>query len=116
MSVGALIEDLNQRDIRLEAEGDKLLVDAPVGVVTDELKMSLARLKPRLLEFLRREQAEVDLEPEEADREGLVIRWSEYPTWIKLHDPLTGEWHEVKASACLPGVIETADRYRRKGG
>lgn len=53
---------------------------------------------------------------EEADRRGLLIRWSEYPTWIKLHDPITGEWHEVRASECLPGVVETANKYRKKGG
>jgi hypothetical protein len=52
----------------------------------------------------------------EADRLGLVIRWSEYPTWVELHDPLTGDRHEVRASECLPGVIETADRYRKKKG
>lgn len=53
---------------------------------------------------------------EEADRRGLVIRWSEHPTWIKLHDPMTGEWHEVRAEECLPGVVETANKYRKKGG
>ncbi len=53
---------------------------------------------------------------EEASRRGLIVRWSEYPTWIKLHDPLTGEWHEVRASECLPGVVETANKYRKKGG
>lgn len=53
---------------------------------------------------------------DEAGRRGLIIRWSEYPRWIKLHDPTTGEWHEVRASECLPGVVETADKYRKKGG
>ena len=41
----------------------------------------------------------------------MIIRWSEYPDWIKLHDPLTGDWHEVRASECLPGVVETANKY-----
>ena len=53
---------------------------------------------------------------EEADRRGLVIRWSEYPEWIKLHDPTTGEWHEVRAEECLPRVVETANKYRKKKG
>jgi hypothetical protein len=52
---------------------------------------------------------------EKAARIGLVIRWSEYPTWIKLHDPTTGEWHEVRAEECLPGVVETANKHRKKG-
>jgi hypothetical protein len=53
---------------------------------------------------------------EEASRRGLLIRWSEYPDWIKLHDPTTGEWHEVRADECLPSVVETANRYRKRGG
>jgi hypothetical protein len=51
---------------------------------------------------------------EEASRRGLVICWSEHPEWIKIHDPLTGEWHEVRASECSPGVVETANGHRKK--
>jgi hypothetical protein len=47
---------------------------------------------------------------------GLIIRWTEHPEWIKLHDPTTGEWHEVRAEECLPGVVETANKYRKKQG
>ena len=54
--------------------------------------------------------------PDETDERGLVIRWSEYPNWIELCDPLTGEWHEVKASECLPGVVAEADSHREEGG
>ncbi len=53
---------------------------------------------------------------EEANRRGLMVRWSEHPTWIKLHDPTTGEWHEVKASECLPSIVAEANKYRKKGG
>ena len=53
---------------------------------------------------------------DKAARMGLIIRWSEYPDWIKLHDPTTGEWHEVRAEECLPGVVETANKHRKKGG
>src|SRR3712207_5487241 len=112
MSVDALLEDLRGRDVTLEAEGDHLRVDAPAGTITDELRAALVENKWRLLELLAREGRSL----KEASRRGLAIRWSEYPTWIKLHNPTTGQWHEVKASECLPGVIETAHRYRRKGG
>jgi predicted metal-dependent hydrolase len=112
MSVSTLLEDLRRRDVTLEAEGDRLHVDAPAGVMTFELRTALMENKGRLLELLARERSNLA----EASRRGLAIRWSEYPTWIKLHDLTTGEWHEVKASECLPGVIETADQYHRKGG
>src|SRR5215212_7301926 len=51
---------------------------------------------------------------EKATRIGLVIGWSEDPRWIKLHDPTTGEWHEVRAEECLPGVVESANKYPRR--
>ena len=53
---------------------------------------------------------------DKAARMGLLIRWSEYPDWIKLHDPTIGEWHELEAKECLPGVVETAEKYRKKKG
>ena len=112
MNASALLEDLRRRDVTLEAEGDRLHVDAPAGAITDELRAVLVENKGRLLElhsWKRRKR-------EKASRRGLAIGWSDYPTWIKLHDPTTGEWHEVRASESLPGVIETASRYRRKGG
>ncbi len=52
---------------------------------------------------------------EEAGRRGLVVRWSEYPDWIALHDPLSGEWFEVKAEDCLPSLVEEANRGRSRG-
>ncbi len=112
MNASALLEDLRRRDVALEAEGGLLHVDAPAGTTTDELRAALLENKGRLLELLARERHKL----EKAGRCGLAIRWSEYPTWIKLHDPLSGEWHEVKASEFLPGVVETANRYRKKGG
>jgi hypothetical protein len=33
-----------------------------------------------------------------------------------LHDPTTGDWHEVKASECLPSVVESAKTHRRRRG
>ena len=51
---------------------------------------------------------------EEAGRRGLVVRWSEYPDWIALHDPLSGEWVEVRAEDCFPSLVEEANRRRKK--
>ena len=112
MNASALLEELYRRDVALEAQGDLLHVDAPGGAMTDDLRAALVESKEDLLALLARKRHKL----EKADGRGLAIRWSEYPTWIKLHDPLTGEWHEVKASECLPGVVETANRYRKKGG
>ena len=51
---------------------------------------------------------------EESDRRGLLVRWSEYPFWLALHDLLTGEWHELTASDCFPSLVEQADARRKK--
>ncbi len=110
MSARTLLEELRRRDVRLEADGDQLCVDAPAGVVTQELRSTLAENKGAIIKLLSWERRKL----EEADRRGLVIRWSEHPTWIRLHDPLTGEWHEVRASECSPEVVETANRHRKK--
>ena len=89
-----------------------MLVDAPAGVITEDLRSTLAEHKPSLLKLLAWERRKL----EEAQDRGLVIRWSEYPDWIGLHDPHSGEWHEVRASECLPGVVDSANRRRRKKG
>jgi hypothetical protein len=51
---------------------------------------------------------------EEASSRGLVVRWSEYPTWIALHDPLSGEWVEIRAEDCFPSLVNEANRRRKK--
>jgi hypothetical protein len=112
MSIQALLEDRRGRGISLEADREMLHMDAPVDVFNEELRTELAEHKPKLLKLLEWERRKL----QEADRRGLIARWSEYPTWIKLHDPTTGEWHEVRADECLPGVVETANKYRKKKG
>ena len=51
---------------------------------------------------------------EEAGRRGLVVRWCDYPDWIALHDPTSGEWFEVRAGDCFPSLVEEANRRRKK--
>jgi hypothetical protein len=51
---------------------------------------------------------------EEAGRRGLVVRWSEYPDWIALHDPLSGQWVEIRAEDCFPSLVDEANRRRKK--
>jgi hypothetical protein len=110
MSAKALLEELRERGVELVPDGDRLRY-RPKQATTTDLLDRLKAHKQQLLKLLEWERRKL----EETDRRGLVIRWSEYPIWIKLHDPLTGVWHEVRASECLPGVVRTADKYRKKG-
>lgn len=112
MSVRALLEDLRARNVRLEADGLTLWIDAPTGVLNDEDRETLRENKRALIRLLERER----LRLEEADRRGLVIKWAKEPGYIALHDPATGEWHEVKASGCLPSIVESAKANLRNCG
>ncbi len=44
----------------------------------------------------------------------MVVRWSQYPVWIALHDPISSEWAEVRTEACFPSLVEEANRRRKK--
>ncbi len=111
MSAKALLQELRGRGIELVVDGDRLQY-RPRSVVTPDLLDRLRKHKPSLLKLLEWEKHKL----EEASRLGCVARWSRYPTWIELHDPLTGDWHEVRASECLPGVVAEADKHREQGG
>src|SRR5215204_1369677 len=110
MNARLLLNALRGTGVTLTPEEDGLHVDAPAGALTEAHRSSLVENKEALIELLEWERIRLGA----ADRRGLIIRWSEYPVWIKLHDPLTGEWHEVRASECLPGVVETAKHKRSR--
>ncbi|MEW6635613.1 MAG: hypothetical protein AB1425_02240 [Actinomycetota bacterium] len=107
----ALLEELRERDVRLEADGLMLCVDALAEADTDELRAALREHKRALIRHLERERRRL----EEADRRGLVIKWAKETGYVAIHDPTTGEWHEVPASGCPPWVLDDARaRHRRR--
>jgi predicted metal-dependent hydrolase len=108
----ALLEDLRKRDIRLEADGLTLRVDAPAKVDAEELSAILREHKRALIRLLERERRKL----EEANRRGLLIKWSREPGYVSLHDPTTGEWHEVAASSCPQWILDDARARRRRRG
>jgi hypothetical protein len=111
MSARGLLEELRAGGVRLQAEGLMLHIDAPAGVVTDELRATLRQNKRNLIRLLERER----LRLEAADRRGLLIRWAREPGYVSIHDPTTGEWHELDASECPPWVLEAVRARRRFG-
>ena len=112
MSARKLLAEIRLSGVKLWAEGDSLHYAGPKEAFTPELVGRMRRHKPELVKLLSWERRKL----EEADRRGLIIRWAKERGWIALHDPLTGEWHEVRASECLPSVVETANKNRKKGG
>ena len=59
-----LLTTLRAAGIELEARGDRLHVEAPLGVVTAELRDALARHKPDLLAALSPSRGFVTLKPD----------------------------------------------------
>ena len=110
MNALSLYHDLKAQGVYLAAQGEHLKVDAPAGVVTEEVKSALIEFKPKLLKFLSRTEGE----PQEGPKRESDARWAG-PGLIKIRDPFTEEWHEWLAAKCLPGVVAEANR-RRKGG
>lgn len=112
MRAKVLLEDLRRKDVRLEADGLTLLVDAPSEVDAEELGVVLREHKRALIRLLEREPRKL----EDADRRGLVIRFAREPGYLSVHDPTTGDWHELQASSCPPWMLEDAKAYRRRRG
>lgn len=109
MNARFLISQLRDLGVSLTVEGENLTVDAPAGVLTAEHREALSGNKSEILELLTRESRK----QEAADERGLIIRYAKEPGWIALHDPTTGEWHEVRERECLPSVVEAAKQNRR---
>jgi hypothetical protein len=106
----------------LEADGERLLVDAPPGVVTNETREDLAEHKGRLLVLLRWKRALSGSEAERSEqsratdgRRRFDARPSRHPGYTSLYDPVEGEWHDFPTRDCYPSVVDLARRRREKG-
>ena len=108
MSTATLVEEMRRRGVRFKVDGLTLRVDAPEEAATEELCRTLREHKRALIRHLDRER----LRLEAADRRGLVTKWANEPGYIALHDPTTGEWHEVLASECPSWTVREAKAYR----
>ena len=109
MKSQVLLSKLRSLGVEIAAEGLQLTVDAPVGIITEDLRAALTENKLHLLKLLTRELRKL----EEADRRGLVIRRSREPGYIALHDPLTGEWHDFPTKDCFPSIVAEANRRKK---
>lgn len=112
MRAKELLEDLRRKEVRLEADGLTLDADAPAEVDAEGLRVILREHKRALIRLLERERRKL----EDADRRGLVIRFAKEPGYLSVHDPTTGDWHELRASGCPPWMLEDAKARRRRRG
>lgn len=52
MTAQMILNDLTARGVHVGAESDRLTLDAPSGVVTEQDRLTLTRWKPELLQLL----------------------------------------------------------------
>jgi hypothetical protein len=84
VSILGILSGLAARGVRISAVGDRLRVEAPSGVLTEELRQILADRKPELLKVLREptSQPPVALTPETLPREWKPV----YEELIATHE------------------------------
>jgi hypothetical protein len=76
MTLLALLHALAARDIGISARDGKLILDAPAGAVTPELRADLTACKPSLLALLDGRWVIPDLTSEEAAAIGAILDWA----------------------------------------
>lgn len=115
MSVLKLYHALKARGVVFDLEGEKLIVDAPVGELTAEDREALRECKPMLVKLLTRRQ-EPDRDGDSEERR-FDARPSRYPGYISLYDPLEGVWHDWPREDCeasVPSVVSLAEKKRKR--
>ena len=112
MNVLTLYYDMKKRGVHFEADGGRLLVDAPAGALSGQDRQALVEAKPALLRMLTPGADEV---PEDDGRR-FDARPSRRPGYTSLYDPIEGEWHDFPTKDCYPSIVELANKKRSKGG
>jgi len=109
LNVLLLYHDLEKRGVLLQADNDKLQVDAPVGELTYDDKAALARFKSALLKILSGGEALRDTWPR------FDAKLSSHQGYTRLYDPVGVEWHDFPTRDCYPSIVELASKNRREG-
>lgn len=117
MNAAALLEELHQRGAIVEVDGERLLIDAPKGAVTNDLRTALTEQKDDLLHLLRadalkarwlaawhatraavREGRDADADVSYAtwaaidDELRTLVGYDEYVKWADAVAPIDGHW------------------------
>jgi hypothetical protein len=111
-----LLDDLRSLGANVETDGEHLLIDAPAGVITDELKATLSEHKARVIGILKFERRVLEDWPEQDDGRRFRARPSQYSGYTALYDPVNDEWHDFPTRDCFPSIVEEAKDNFRKGG
>jgi hypothetical protein len=116
-SIEGVLADASSKGITLTLErrdGVQKLIARPSSAVTPEVAATLKENKVSIIATLLGEaRRPADGHRREAHRLGLVARWSRDFGFISIHDPTTGEWHDLKAEDA-PGWAKREAHKRRE--
>lgn len=120
MNAGTLLEELRDKGVKLSADGSYLELDAPTGVLTEELEEQIREAKPGLLEELEREASGRDLPDSDSDLLPAIRQmFSEYPQmaefppdYIAINLTIFGEYWNAPAVSEVEAALEALDVER----
>ncbi len=116
-SIESVLADVSSKGITLTLErrdGVQKLIARPTSAVTPEVATTLKENKVSIIATLLGEaRRPADGHRHEAHRRGLVARWSREFGFISIHDPTTGEWHDLKTEDA-PGWAKREAHKRRE--
>jgi hypothetical protein len=111
-----LLDELRGRGVNVETDGEHLLINAPFGVITEELKATLGELKAQVIGILTFERRILKHKPKQDDGRRFRARPSRHPGYTALYDPVNDEWHDFPTRECFPSIVGEAKDKLRKGG
>ena len=122
----SLLSDLRSRGVDLQVSGDRLLVDAPLGTLTDDDRAALSVSKPSILRRLAAEAQVLEMSLEEFEHAGFSIEirvpWLPHTLWwvpraehvagLQLHNVERGRVYTAKELNNLTSVLNSGENGR----
>lgn len=117
MNAGAVLEELRSMGVKVSSDGGYLDLDAPTGVLSDELVGRVQEVKPDLLLLVREEHREPDADEELLP--ALRQMLSEYPQmidfpahYLALNLTIFGEYRKEPPVVEVESALEGLDVER----
>lgn len=120
MTPDELLDTLRERGVILGLNGDRLVVDAPVGTLNDELRTELRRHKSALVQQVAQPSP---LDPIGADRRAAeVIAAAEsellalFDAWVLTDNPDDPMWRQRWAELCITDGLPCVETCQNERG